>query len=78
MTSKRIVKEFLNKPNNIVFPMFRIEDDSGNLIEVYERELKEAIVDCLKQAMEDGYKRGQVETEAANLFDVTIGGHKDW
>ena len=78
MTSKHIVKEFLNKSNNIVFPMFRIEDDNGNLIEVYERELKEAIVDCLKQAMEDGYKQGHIEAEAAALYDVTIGGHKDW
>ena len=74
MTSKHIVKEFLNKPNNIVFPMFHIEDDNGNLIEVYERELKEAIIDCLKQAMADGYK----DAECAALYDVTIGGHKDW
>lgn len=78
MTSKRIVKEFLNKPNNIVFPMFHIEDDNGNLIEVYERELKEAIIDCLKQAMADGYKQGNLEAEAVALYDVTIGGHKDW
>ena len=78
MTSKHIVKEFLSKPNNIVFPMFCAEDENDNLVDIYEKDLKDAIIDCLKQAMENGYKQGHLEAEASALYDVTIGGHKDW
>ncbi len=40
--------------------------------------LRESIINCLNQAMEDGYKKGHIEAEANALYDVTIGGHKDW
>jgi hypothetical protein len=78
MTSKQIVKEFLNKPSNVIFPMFYAEEDNGGLVEVYEQDLKDAIKEWLVKAMEDGYKQGHLEAEAAALYDVTIGGHKDW
>lgn len=72
MTSKQKVKHFLHFLEN-------------NQTEIYTQdstitfaEMREAIIDCLKQAMEDGYKQGHLEAEAAALYDVTIGGHKDW
>jgi hypothetical protein len=63
MTSKRIVREFLDRPNNIVFPMFCAEDENGDLVDVYEKEFKDAIIDCINQAMTDGYKQGHLEAE---------------
>ena len=70
MTSKQIVEEFL-----------ALLDDKDGLISTYTgevvtyKELRTAIIDCLNQAMEDGYKNGHIEAEAAALYDVTIGGH---
>ena len=72
MTSKQTVKDFLHFLNT----------RSGNVVTDYNtydyKELRKALIDCLSQAMEDGYKQGHLEAEAATLYDVSIGGHKDW
>ena len=72
MTDKQIVEDLLyyfNKHPGYI--------DTGNGIYKYKK-IRRAIMNCLKQAMEDGYKKGHLEAEAAALYDVTIGGHKDW
>lgn len=68
MTSKQKVKYFLHFLEN---NQTKIYTQGGTLTFA---EMREAIIDCLKQAMADGYK----DAECAALFDVTIGGHKDW
>ena len=59
MTSKQKVKHFLHFLEN-------------NQTEIYTQdstitfdEMRDAIIDCLKQAMADGYKQGHIEAEAA-------------
>lgn len=73
MTDKQIVEDFLYLLNN---KEGLISTLSGHVVTY--KELRTAIINCLSQAMEDGYKKGHTEAEAAALYDVTIGGHKDW
>lgn len=73
MTDKQIVKDLLHYLKN---HSGYIQSDNGNYYSY--KKLRKAIINCLKQAMEDGYQKGHVEAEAAALYDVTIGGHKDW
>lgn len=73
MTDKQIVEDFLYLLNN---KEGLISTLSGHVITY--KELRTAVINCLSQAMEDGYKKGHIEAEAAALYDVTIGGHKDW
>lgn len=68
MTSKQKVKHFLHFLEN---NQTEIHTQGGTITFA---EMREAIIDCFKQAMADGYK----DAECAALFDVTIGGHKDW
>lgn len=72
MTDKQIVEDLLQYFNT--HPGY-IDTDNG----IYKyKKIRKAIINCIKQAMEDGYKKGHIEAEAAALYDVTIGGHKDW
>ena len=73
MTDKQIVEDFLYLLNN---KEGLISTLTGHVITY--KELRAAIMNCLSQAMEDGYKKGHIEAEAAALYDVSIGGHKDW
>lgn len=73
MTDKQIVEDFLYLIDN---KEGLISTLTGYVITY--KELRTAIINCLNQAMEDGYKKGHIEAEAAALYDVTIGGHKDW
>ena len=73
MTDKQVVEDFLHFLNN---HRGYIVTDTDNTYHYLE--LRKAIINCLNQAMEDGYKKGYIEAEAAALYDVTIGGHKDW
>lgn len=73
MTDKQIVEDFLYLLNN---KEGLISTLTGHVITY--KELRTAIMNCLSQAMEDGYKKGHLEAEAAALYDVSIGGHKDW
>ena len=73
MTDKQIVEDFLHFLNN---HRGYITTDTDNTYHYLE--LRRAIINCLTQAMEDGYKKGHIEAEATALYDVTIGGHKDW
>lgn len=73
MTDKQIVEDFLyllNDKEGLISTL------TGHVITY--KELRTAIINCLSQAMEDGYKKGHIEAEAAALYDVSIGGHKDW
>ena len=72
ITDKQIVEDLLQYFNN--HPGYI---DTDNDIYNYKK-IRKAIINCLNQAMEDGYKKGHTETEANALYDVTIGGHKDW
>ena len=73
MTDKQIVEDFLYLLNN---KEGLISTLTGHVITY--KELRTAIINCLSQAMEDGYKKGHLEAEAAALYDVSIGGYKDW
>ena len=75
MTDKQIVEDFLHFLNT--HKGYIVTDTGANQTYNY-LELRRAIINCLKQAMEDGYKKGKLDAEAAELFDVTIGRHKDW
>ena len=74
MTSKQIVKDllyYLNKRSGY------IQTDTDNYYSY--KKLRKAIMDCLKQAMADGYEKGCRDTEAAELFEKTlISGKEDW
>ena len=75
MTDKQIVEDFLHF---LYTHKGYIVTDTGADQTYNYLELRKAIINCLNQAMEDGYKKGHIEAEAAALYDVTIGGHKDW
>lgn len=75
MTDKQIVEDFLHFLNT--HKGYIVTDTGADQTYNY-LELRKAIINCLNQAMEDGYKKGHVEAEAAALYDVTISGHKDW
>ena len=72
MTDKQIVRDFLDF----------LQEHKGYIVtnnNTYNYlELHTAIVNCLRQAMDDGYEQGKLDAEANALYDVTIGGHKDW
>lgn len=72
MTDKQIVEDLLQYFNN--HPGYI---DTDNDIYNYKK-IRKAIINCLKQAMEDGYKKGHIEAEAQALYDVSISGKKDW
>ena len=70
MTSKQIVEDFLHFLDN---HRGYITTDTDNTYHYLE--LRTAIIDCLKQAMEDGYNKAQAEA----LFDVSVSQtQKDW
>jgi hypothetical protein len=73
VTDKQIVEDFLYLLNN---KEGLISTLTGHVITY--KELRTSIINCLNQAMEDGYKKGHIEAEAAALYDITISGHKDW
>ena len=75
MTDKQIVEDFLHFLHT--HKGYIVTDTGADQTYNY-LELRKAIINCLNQAMEDGYKKGHIEAEAAALYDVTIGGHKDW
>ncbi len=61
MTSKQKVEDFLQFLN---YKNGSIVTDNG----AYSyKEMREAIINCLKQAMEDGYKQGQLDEETSTL-----------
>lgn len=77
MTSKQLIKEFIEHEDTIdecLQPIFQTTDGT----DIFINDLREAFVEVVEQALEDGYKRGHIEAEAGALYDVTIGGHKDW
>ena len=73
MTDKQIVEDFLNFLNN---HRGYIVTDTDNTYHYFE--LRKAIINCLNQAIKDGYKKGHIEAEANALYDVSISGKKDW
>ena len=73
MTDKQIVEDFLNFLNNHRGYIVTDTDNTYNYLE-----LRKAIINCLNQAMEDGYKKGYIEAEANALYDVSMSGKKDW
>ena len=75
MTDKQIVEDFLHFLNT--HKGYIVTDTGADQTYNY-KELRRAIINCLSQAMEDGYKKRRIEAEANALYDVTIGGHKDW
>lgn len=75
MTDKQIVEDFLHF---LYTHKGYIVTDTGADQTYNYLELHTAIINCLSKAMEDGYEKGHLEAEAAALYDVTIGGHKDW
>ena len=75
MTDKQIVEDFLHFLHT--HEGYIVTDTGADQTYSY-LELRKSIINCLSQAMEDGYKKGHIEAEAAALYDVTIGGHKDW
>jgi hypothetical protein len=64
MTDKQIVEDFLHFLNT--HKGYIVTDTGADQTYNY-LELRKAIINCLTQAMEDGYKKGQVEAEAAAL-----------
>ena len=73
MTDKQIVEDFLYFLNN---HRGYITTDTNKTYHYLE--LRKAIINCLNQAMEDGYKKGHIEAEAQALYDISISGKKDW
>ena len=74
MTSKQIVEDLLYYLKN--HPGY-IQSDTNNYYSY--KKLRKAIIDCLKQAMTDGYEKGCQDTKTSELFDKTlISGKEDW
>lgn len=73
MTDKQIVEDFLHFLNTHKGYIVADTDNTYNYLE-----LRKAIINCLNQAMEDGYNKGHIEAEAQALYDVSIAGKKDW
>ena len=69
MTDKQIVEDLLQYFNN--HPGY-IDTDNG----IYNyKKIRRAIINCIKQAMEDGYNKAQAEA----LFDASVSQtQKDW
>ena len=75
MTDKQIVEDFLRFLNT--HKGYIVTDTGADQTYNY-LELRRAIINCLNQAMEDGYKKGHIEAEAAAVYDISISGKKDW
>lgn len=74
MTDKQIVEDFLHfLMTHKGYVVTRNDSQTYNYLE-----LRKAIIMCLNQAMEDGYKKGRTEAEAQALYDISISGKKDW
>ena len=70
MTDKQIVKEFLDL---LDCKEGLISTLNGNVVTY--KELRTSIINCLNEAMEDGYKKSEAEA----LFDVSVSQiQKDW
>lgn len=70
MTDKQIVKEFLDLLN---CKEGLISTLNGNVVTY--KELRTSIINCLSEAMEDGYEKSKAEA----LFDVSVSQiQKDW
>ena len=65
MTSKQIVEDFLHFLDT--HKGYIVTDTGADQTYNY-LELRTAIIDCLKQAMEDGYNKAQAEA----LFDASV------
>lgn len=77
MTSKQLIKEFIEHEDTIdecLQPVFQASDGT----DIFINDLREAFIEVIEQALEDGYKKGHIEAEASALYDVTISRHKDW
>lgn len=68
MTDKQIVEDFLNFLNNHRGYIVTDTDNTYNYIE-----LRKAIINCLNQAMEDGYNKGSMEANINASHYITIG-----
>lgn len=73
MTDKQRVKDFITflqeHPDTIMI---------GKNESYTYSSLRESIIKTLQMSHSDGYEQGKLDTEANALYDVTIGGHKDW
>ncbi len=68
MTNKQIVEKFLDLIN---CKEGLISTLTGEVITY--KELHDAILDCLNQALEDGYNRGSMEANANASYYMTMG-----
>ena len=76
MTDKQIVEDFLHFLNT--HKGYIVTDTGADQTYNYT-ELRKAIINCLKQAMEDGYREGYSASEAEALFDISVSQtQKDW
>lgn len=70
MTSKQIVEDFLHFLNT---HKGHIVTDTG-ADQIYNYlELRTAIIDCLQQAMVDGYNKGSMEANRNASYYITMG-----
>ena len=68
MTDKQIVEDFLHFLNTHKGNMVTGADLTYNY-----RELRKAIINCLNQAMEDGYNKGSMEANINAAHYITMG-----
>ena len=68
MTDKQIVEDFLYFLNN---HRGYITTDTDNTYHYLE--LRKAIINCLNQAMEDGYNKGSMEANINASYYITMG-----
>ena len=68
MTDKQIVEDFLHFLNN---HRGYVTTDTDNTYHYLE--LRKAIINCLNQAMEDGYNKGSMEANINAAHYITIG-----
>lgn len=68
MTDKQIVEDFLHFLNN---HRGYIVTDTDNTYHYLE--LRKAIINCLNQAMEDGYNKGSMEANINASHYITMG-----
>ena len=68
MTDKQIVEDFLHFLNTHKGYLVTGADQTYNY-----RELRKAIINCLNQAMEDGYNKGSMEANINAAHYITMG-----
>ena len=68
MTDKQIVEDFLHFLNNHRGYIVTDTDNTYNYLE-----LRKAIINCLNQAMEDGYNKGSMEANINASYYTTMG-----